>query len=122
MAGNDPFHPHQTTLVRTLLNRPQCFLRPQFHELNCRTDQDSVEIIVADTGPGISPRDKDNIFLPHFSTKDRGTGLGLAIAARIVSEHGGGLRVEDNFPTGSRFILELPAADILAHSDRPSDA
>jgi len=89
-------------------------------ETHCRTDQDSVEIIVADTGPGISPRDKDNIFLPHFSTKDRGTGLGLAIAARIVSEHGGGIRVEDNFPTGSRFILELPAADVLTHSDRPS--
>ena len=89
-------------------------------ETHCRTDQDSVEIIVADTGPGISPRDKDNIFLPHFSTKDRGTGLGLAIAARIVSEHGGGIRVEDNFPTGSRFILELPAADVLTHPDRPS--
>jgi len=34
---------------------------------------------------GISPEDKDKLFLPHFSTKDRGTGLGLAIAARIIS-------------------------------------
>jgi len=84
-------------------------------------DSDFVEIIVADTGHGISPQDKDKLFLPHFSTKDRGTGLGLAIAARIVAEHGGGLRVEDNSPVGSRFILELPSADVLAStpSDRP---
>lgn len=82
-------------------------------------DSDFVEIVVADTGHGISPEDKDKLFLPHFSTKDRGTGLGLAIAARIVAEHGGGLRVEDNVPTGSRFILELPSSDVLAST--PSD-
>jgi nitrogen fixation/metabolism regulation signal transduction histidine kinase len=80
-------------------------------ETRSKPDLDSVEIVVADTGHGISPQDKDKLFLPHFSTKDRGTGLGLAIAARIVAEHGGGLRVEDNSPVGSRFILELPAAD-----------
>ena len=87
-------------------------------ETRSKTDLDSVEIIVSDTGHGISPEDKDKLFLPHFSTKDRGTGLGLAIAARIVAEHGGGIRVEDNFPVGSRFILELPAADVLAPADR----
>jgi len=81
-------------------------------------DSDFVEIVVADTGHGISPQDKDKLFLPQFSTKDRGTGLGLAIAARIVAEHGGGLRVEDNSPVGSRFILELPSAEVLASSDR----
>ena len=89
-------------------------------ETRSKPDLDSVEIVVADTGHGISPQDKDKLFLPHFSTKDRGTGLGLAIAARIVAEHGGGLRVEDNSPVGSRFILELPAADVLAASDRSS--
>ena len=83
-------------------------------------DSDFVEIVVADTGHGISPQDKDKLFLPHFSTKGRGTGLGLAIAARIVAEHGGGIRVEDNVPVGSRFILELPSAEVLASSERPS--
>ncbi|HWZ24908.1 MAG TPA: HAMP domain-containing protein, partial [Verrucomicrobiae bacterium] len=47
-----------------------------------RVEAESVEISVADTGHGISPEDKDKLFLPQFSTKDRGTGLGLAIAAR----------------------------------------
>jgi PAS domain S-box-containing protein len=89
-------------------------------ETRSKPDLDSVEIVVSDTGHGISPQDKDKLFLPHFSTKDRGTGLGLAIAARIVAEHGGGLRVEDNSPVGSRFILELPAADVLAAADRSS--
>jgi signal transduction histidine kinase len=69
---------------------------------------------VADTGHGISPEDKDKLFLPHFSTKERGTGLGLAIAARIVAEHGGTLRVEDNLPVGSRFVIRLPVAETSA--------
>jgi two-component system nitrogen regulation sensor histidine kinase NtrY len=77
-----------------------------------RAESDTIEIAVADTGQGISPEDKDRLFLPHFSTKDRGTGLGLAIAARIISEHGGSLRVEDNRPVGSRFLIELPVAEL----------
>jgi two-component system, NtrC family, nitrogen regulation sensor histidine kinase NtrY len=76
-----------------------------------RPESDTIEIAVVDTGHGISPEDKDKLFLPHFSTKDRGTGLGLAIAARIISEHGGSLRVEDNRPVGSRFLIELPVAE-----------
>ena len=74
-------------------------------------DSEAVEICVQDTGHGISPEDKDKLFLPQFSTKDRGTGLGLAIAARIVAEHGGTIHVEDNFPVGSRFVVELPIGE-----------
>jgi len=79
-----------------------------------RPESDTIEIAVSDTGHGISPEDKDKLFLPHFSTKDRGTGLGLAISARIISEHGGSLRVEDNRPVGSRFLIELPVAELSA--------
>jgi PAS domain S-box-containing protein len=79
-----------------------------------RSESDTIEIAVSDTGHGISPEDKDKLFLPHFSTKERGTGLGLAIAARIIAEHGGSLRVEDNQPVGTRFLIELPIAEISA--------
>src|SRR6266436_4820210 len=79
-------------------------------------DAETVEICVSDTGHGISPEDKDKLFLPHFSTKDRGTGLGLAIAARIVAEHGGSIHVEDNLPAGSRFRVELPVAELTPAS------
>jgi two-component system nitrogen regulation sensor histidine kinase NtrY len=68
-----------------------------------------VRLGVADDGPGISPEDRDKLFVPHFSTKKRGSGLGLAIVSRIVQEHQGVIRVEDNRPHGVRFVVELPA-------------
>jgi len=71
-------------------------------------EHDVVEITVADSGPGIAPEDKEKLFLPFFSTKQRGTGLGLAIVSRIVSEQKGIIRVEENQPTGTKFIIELP--------------
>jgi PAS domain S-box-containing protein len=79
-------------------------------------DRETIEIIVADSGHGISPEDKDRLFLPHFSTKDRGTGLGLAIANRIMTEHHGTIRVEDNDPIGARFILQLPMTEVASPS------
>ncbi|HEV2688293.1 MAG TPA: ATP-binding protein, partial [Bryobacteraceae bacterium] len=72
------------------------------------TNADSVELIVADTGCGVSRDDKEKLFLPYFSTKGRGTGLGLAIVNRILADHDGAIRVEDNSPEGARFIVELP--------------
>jgi two-component system, NtrC family, nitrogen regulation sensor histidine kinase NtrY len=72
--------------------------------------RDAVELVVSDTGAGISRDVKERLFLPYFSTKQRGTGLGLAIVSRIVEEHGGSIRVEENKPVGSRFVIELPVA------------
>jgi two-component system, NtrC family, nitrogen regulation sensor histidine kinase NtrY len=69
-----------------------------------------VRISVEDNGKGISPDLKAHIFEPYFSTKKHGTGLGLAIVNTIVSDHHGSVRVEDNFPSGSRFVVELPVA------------
>lgn len=69
---------------------------------------DAVEITVADTGQGVTRELKEKLFLPYFSTKKRGTGLGLAIVSRVIEEHHGSIRVEENEPTGTRFIVELP--------------
>jgi two-component system, NtrC family, nitrogen regulation sensor histidine kinase NtrY len=80
---------------------------------------DAVEIEVSDTGHGISPEDKDRLFLPHFSTKERGTGLGLAIASRIVAEHNGTITVQDNVPSGATFLIRLPAAEVSAAHPAP---
>jgi len=68
----------------------------------------TARIVVADAGPGIRPEDKEKLFLPYFSTKAAGMGLGLPIVYEIVSEHGGTIRVEDNVPRGSRFVVEVP--------------
>ena len=73
-------------------------------------DRDMVEITVADSGHGVTQELKEKLFLPYFSTKKRGTGLGLAIVSRIIEDHHGSIRVEENKPVGSRFIVELPIA------------
>ncbi len=70
--------------------------------------RDAVEITVSDTGHGVTRELKEKLFLPYFSTKKRGTGLGLAIVSRIVEDHRGSIRVEENRPVGTRFIVELP--------------
>ena len=74
------------------------------------TSPETIELLVADTGGGISAGDKEKLFLPYFSTKGRGTGLGLAIVSQIVAEHGARIRVEDNRPAGARFYVEVPVA------------
>jgi hypothetical protein len=72
--------------------------------------RDAVEISVADSGHGVTQETKERLFLPYFSTKKRGTGLGLAIVSRIVEDHHGSIRVEENHPAGTRFVIELPVA------------
>jgi hypothetical protein len=65
---------------------------------------------VSDSGPGVTQDLKERLFMPYFSTKKRGTGLGLAIVSRIIEDHHGSIRVEENKPAGARFIIELPIA------------
>lgn len=93
-------------------NRDQ--VRPQ---IGIRTAVDThtgvITLEIADNGPGIDPRDRARIFEPYFSTKKGGTGLGLAIVAAIVTDHHGFVRVHENRPRGSRFILEFPVKEHL---------
>ncbi len=74
-----------------------------------RSHGDSVELMIADTGCGVSAEDKEKLFLPYFSTKGRGTGLGLAIVSHILADHNAQIRVEDNRPSGALFLVEVPA-------------
>jgi len=66
------------------------------------------KLVVSDNGPGIPADTKQKLFEPYFSTKRSGTGLGLAIVSNIISDHNGYIRVKDNDPRGTRFIIELP--------------
>jgi signal transduction histidine kinase len=73
----------------------------------------SVEITVADGGPGIPERDREAIFTPFFTTKEHGTGLGLAIAREFVRAHGGTLTVEAGRPGGgTSFVFRLPRSGL----------
>ncbi len=70
---------------------------------------ESVEVHVTDSGPGIPADQQLNIFIPFFTTKQKGTGLGLAICQRIVKNHGGLISVQSRVGEGSTFIIRLPA-------------
>jgi two-component system, NtrC family, nitrogen regulation sensor histidine kinase NtrY len=80
----------------------------------------SVILEVADEGTGILPEDRARLFQPYFSKKKAGTGLGLAIVNRIISDHGGTIRVEGNRPKGTRFVIELPVS-LSVQPEKPGD-
>jgi signal transduction histidine kinase len=70
----------------------------------------AVQVIVEDTGKGMTEAELERAFQDFYSTKPGGTGLGLSIVRRLVADAGGRLRVETSPRAGSRFIVELPAA------------
>jgi two-component system nitrogen regulation sensor histidine kinase NtrY len=67
-----------------------------------------VRLEVSDDGCGIPDEDKGRLFEPYFSTKKTGTGLGLTIVNAIIADHNGYIRVRDNKPKGTLFLIELP--------------
>lgn len=97
-------------------------LRELTLETSIMEGQLMAEVVIADTGHGLNDQMRERLFLPYFSTKQRGTGLGLAIAAKIVQDHHGAIRAEQNSPAGARFIIELPLADTKAPAEALPDA
>ena len=73
-----------------------------------RLNEVDVEISVSDNGPGISEENISKIFNPFFTTKPDGTGLGLSIVHRIITEHGGSIKVRSEVGVGTTFELTLP--------------
>ena len=76
--------------------------------IESRGDGDAVEVIVSDTGNGITPQVAQRLFEPFFTTKPQGTGLGLSITRQIVEEHGGELSWRNGPSGGATFIVRLP--------------
>ena len=95
-------------LINLLDNAVEATDAPGRVTVSAHASDGHLEIQVADTGRGIPPESKEKLFLPYYSTKGRGTGLGLAIVHRIVTDHQGSIRVEDNAPKGTVFTVELP--------------
>lgn len=96
-------------LLNLYLNAIQAMDKGGTLGVRCRSDRDGqLEIAVSDTGRGIAPADRQQIFNPYFTTKPKGTGLGLAIVHKIVEAHEGRLQVESTAGKGSRFTLCLP--------------
>jgi signal transduction histidine kinase len=70
-----------------------------------------VAVFIEDTGPGVPPELREQIFNPFFTSKKDGVGLGLSIVAKIVDDHRGTIRLEENTPRGARFHVFFPKAD-----------
>lgn len=105
----------QRALSNLIDNAAEAMQQSLVRVLTVRTSWTSgattAEVLIADTGHGITDEVRERLFLPFFSTRRRGTGLGLSIAAKILQEHQGSIRVEENTPVGARFILEIPLAE-----------
>ncbi|HDK41656.1 MAG TPA: HAMP domain-containing protein, partial [Nitrospirae bacterium] len=99
-------------LKRAIINLLDNAIQAQARKIWLNTSYDParemIRIDVIDDGKGIEEQNRDKLFLPYFSTKKDGMGLGLAIVSTIISKHRGYVRVKDNEPKGSRFIIELP--------------
>jgi nitrogen-specific signal transduction histidine kinase len=74
----------------------------------------TVEVSVCDTGEGVPPHLREEVFNPFYTTKQKGTGIGLALTRRLVEEHRGYIEVQDNTPRGACFKVTLPS--IVAES------
>jgi two-component system, NtrC family, nitrogen regulation sensor histidine kinase NtrY len=83
---------------------------PQGGELTIRTGAltDRIQIVVSDTGCGLTEEECRRLFTPYFTTKQYGTGLGLAIVQSVVSDHEGTISVESAKDQGTTFRIELP--------------
>jgi two-component system nitrogen regulation sensor histidine kinase NtrY len=112
MADPEAIKRALSNLIDNAAEAMQTSLRREIHIETRRSEQSPgmLELVIADTGPGVTDEMRERLFLPYFSTKQRGTGLGLTIAAKIMADHQGTIRAEGNTPSGARFILELPLA------------
>ncbi|WP_437933201.1 hybrid sensor histidine kinase/response regulator [Sorangium sp. So ce341] len=112
-------------IVNLLVNAAQAIAKPsskleardQTVTVETRSDGDTVEIVVTDTGGGIAEENLPRIWTPFFTTKgpEVGTGLGLSISREIIERAGGQITAESPVPGseppgGARFIISLPAA------------
>jgi len=83
--------------------------------VSARDEAGQTVIRVADTGPGLPQKARDNLFQPfRGGVRQGGSGLGLVIAAELVKGHGGTLALEETGPKGSVFRIALPAAGAVA--------
>jgi signal transduction histidine kinase len=105
----------QQVLLNLLVNAEAALQKSELRHLTVTTQRkgESVVIIVADTGHGMSPAISQRIFEPFFTTKPpgEGTGLGLSVSYGIIQAHKGTISVESTPDVGTTFTIVLPVAE-----------
>ena len=103
----------QQVLVNLLVNAVEAMATSPRRELTLsvtRHDPNTLEVVVADTGPGIDPDVAKRLFTPFVTTKDHGMGIGLAISKSIIETHGGTMTADANPGGGALFRFTIPVA------------
>jgi two-component system sensor kinase FixL len=115
----DKIQIHQviTNLIRNSVDALASVARREIVVSTRRAGKDSVEIAVADTGPGLASEVADRLFQPFVTTKPGGLGIGLSICRSIVKAHGGRLWASDNPGGGTVFRVSLPIAEASGERD-----
>jgi signal transduction histidine kinase len=105
-------HDLQQVLVNLLLNAIQAMPEGGTIRVEAEEEEDTVRIVVEDSGEGIESEHVDEIFDPFFTTKEpgQGTGLGLSVSHSIVEQHGGRITVASMPGEGTTFTIRLPTA------------
>ena len=106
-------------VVINIVNNAIKYTPPGSHvQVSARKRGESVEVRIADDGPGISDEAKAKLFDMFYTANNargdgrRGLGLGLSLCRSIVQAHGGSITVEDNYPKGAIFSFTLPLAEV----------
>ncbi|MCS7098536.1 MAG: ATP-binding protein [Candidatus Methanomethyliaceae archaeon] len=95
-------------LMNLIINAIQAMPNGGTLKLSAKIEENSIKIIVEDTGIGMSEEVLKNIFKPFYTTKPKGMGLGLCIVKRLIEEHKGKIEVKSELGKGTKFIIEIP--------------
>lgn len=95
-------------IMNVLLNAKAAMPDTGFLEITTNSSHNFLEILISDSGCGISKENLNKIFEPYFTTKQNGTGLGLTMTYKVIKEHGGDINVYSDCGTGTSFKLLLP--------------
>ncbi len=98
------------SLVNIAMNACEAMSQGGTLTVTARVADGMVEVVMADTGPGILPEHLSHIFDPFFTTKEKGTGLGLSVVYGIIERHGGHLDVTSQVGQGTQVTVRLPIA------------
>lgn len=104
-------HQIRRALLNLVRNAEEAMPDGGMIKLAATLSDDTVTLIVEDSGVGIAPEDLPHIFEPFFTTKDFGTGLGLALTQQIVLEHGGSMSCDSREGVGTTFVITLPLVE-----------